>query len=62
MLIVLDTNVLVSAMLKRISKPAQILDAVLDGKIRLAVNEQIVEEHSEVLHRPKLKPPWKRQM
>jgi len=35
MLIVLDTNVLVSAMLKRTSKPAQILDAVLAGKIRL---------------------------
>lgn len=57
MLIVLDTNVLVSAMLKRISKPAQILDAVLEGKIRLVVNEQIFEEYSEVLHRPKLKIP-----
>jgi len=57
MSIVLDTNVLVSAMLKRISKPAQILDAVLEGKIRLVVNEQIFEEYSEVLHRPKLNIP-----
>lgn len=57
MLIVLDTNVLVSAMLKRISKPAQILDAVLEGKIKLVVNEQIFEEYSVVLHRPKLKIP-----
>jgi putative PIN family toxin of toxin-antitoxin system len=57
MLIVLDTNVFVSAMLKRISKPAQILEAVLEGKFKIVVNEQIFEEYSEVLHRPKLKIP-----
>lgn len=57
MLIVLDTNVLVSAMLKRAGKPAQILDAVLARKIELAVNEQIFNEYSEVLQRPKLKIP-----
>jgi putative PIN family toxin of toxin-antitoxin system len=57
MLIVLDTNVLVSAMLKRMSKPTQILDAVLEGKIKIVVNDRIFEEYSEVLHRPKLKIP-----
>ncbi len=58
MLIVLDTNVIVSALLKRMSKPAQILDAALDGKIKLVINEQIFKEYSEVLHRPKLNIPF----
>jgi predicted nucleic acid-binding protein len=39
MLIVLDTNVLVSSLLKRNSNPAIILNAVLEGKIRLAIDE-----------------------
>lgn len=60
MLIVLDTNIIVSALLKRTSKPAQILDAVLEGKIRLVINEQIFKEYSEVLHRPKLNIPFEK--
>jgi len=54
MLIVLDTNVLVSSLLKRNSNPAIILNAVLDGKIRLAIDERIFEEYTQVLHRPRL--------
>ena len=54
MLIVLDTNVLVSSLLKRHSNPAIILNAVLEGKIRLAIDEQIFEEYTQVLHRPRL--------
>ena len=54
MLIVLDTNVLVSSLLKRNSNPAIILNAVLEGKIRLAIDERIFEEYNQVLHRPRL--------
>lgn len=60
MLIVLDTNVLVSSLLKRNSKPAQILDAVLNGKIQLAIDERIFEEYTELLHRPKFNIPIER--
>jgi len=57
MRIVLDTNVLVSAMLKPMSKPGLILDAVLGGKLILVVNQAIFDEYSEVLSRPRLKIP-----
>jgi putative PIN family toxin of toxin-antitoxin system len=54
MLIVLDTNVLVSALLKRESNPAAILNAILENHIELAVDQRIFEEYREFLHRPKL--------
>ncbi len=57
MLIVLDTNVLVSSLLKRDSNPAIILNAVLEGKIRLAIDDRIFVEYTEVLHRPRLNIP-----
>lgn len=57
MLIILDTNVLVSAMLKRNSKPALIMNAILEGKIQLAIDERIFTEYTDVLHRPKLNIP-----
>ena len=57
MLIVLDTNVLVSSLLKRNSNPAIILNAVLEGKIRLAIDERIFEEYTQVLHRSRLNIP-----
>jgi putative PIN family toxin of toxin-antitoxin system len=55
MLIVLDTNVLVSGLLKKNSKPAKILDLVTDGKIQVAVDQRILSEYRQVLARPKLK-------
>jgi uncharacterized protein len=54
MLIVLDTNVLVSALLKRDGNPTTILKNVLEGGIRLAIDERIFEEYTRVLHRPRL--------
>lgn len=53
MKIVLDTNVLVSAFLKPWSNPAKILRLVLQGDVRIVVNEYILSEHLEVLTRPK---------
>lgn len=60
MLIVLDTNVLVSGLIKRNSKPEQIIDAILTGKIQLVLDERVFEEYHEVLHRPKLSIPTER--
>jgi putative PIN family toxin of toxin-antitoxin system len=57
MLIVLDTNVLVSALLKRDSYPDKVLDAILKGKLQIAVDERIIGEYTVVLHRPRLNIP-----
>jgi len=57
MLIVLDTNVLVSALLKRNSAPGKIIDAILEGKLRIAVDKRIIDEYAVVLHRPRLNIP-----
>jgi putative PIN family toxin of toxin-antitoxin system len=54
MLIVLDTNILVLSLLKRESKPAAILNNILEAQIELAIDQRIFEEYREVLHRPKL--------
>jgi predicted nucleic acid-binding protein len=43
-LIVLDTNVLVSALLKRNSPPGLILDLILSGEIQLALDRRIFHE------------------
>ena len=50
---VFDTNVLVSALLtKRADSPTVLLlDYVLDGKIVLLYNEDIIREYEDVLHR-----------
>jgi putative PIN family toxin of toxin-antitoxin system len=53
--IVLDTNVLVSAFLKPHSKPARILRLIIQGEIRIIINEAILAEYHEVLTRPSFK-------
>lgn len=50
---VVDTNVMVSAMLKNNSMPAQVLKEVLVGNINLLVNDDILSEYLEVLSRKK---------
>jgi len=49
---VIDTNVVVSAMLKRDSVPAKIIDLLLAGIIIPVFNEEILSEYEEVLLRP----------
>ena len=49
---VIDTNVIVSAMLKRDSLPAKIVDLMLTGIIIPLFNEEILGEYEEVLSRP----------
>ena len=50
---VIDTNVLVSAMLKWQSVPGSILEFSLEGIVVPVLNEEIVEEYKAVLERPK---------
>ncbi len=50
---VIDTNVLVSAMLKWTSVPGSIIEFTFSGVIIPVLNEKIVEEYREVLMRDK---------
>lgn len=50
---VIDTNVMVSAMLKNNSMPALVLKEVLVGNINLLINDDILSEYLEVLSRKK---------
>lgn len=50
---VIDTNVLVSAMLKWDSIPGNVMELVFTGSIVPVVNEEILREYREVLARPK---------
>lgn len=54
MIIVLDTNVVVSGVLNPHSKAATILRLVAEGKIRLAYDLRILSEYREVLYRSRL--------
>ena len=53
--IVLDTNVIISALLKEDSAPALILSLVLDGHVQLCMTEEIFAEYTGVLLREKFK-------
>jgi len=50
---VLDTNVLVSALLQPLGNPARILRLILERAVELALDERIMAEYAAVLARPK---------
>lgn len=50
---VIDTNVLVSAMLKWDSIPGNVMQLTFDGLIVPVLNQDIIKEYREVLSRPK---------
>ena len=52
---VIDTNVVVSGLLNPHGPSARVLDAVLDGRVKLVYDARILAEHRGVLHRPRLK-------
>ena len=52
---VLDTNVLVSAMLKNGSVPGQVVTEALTGEIIPVLNDDIIAEYEDVLNRPKFR-------
>jgi len=51
--VVVDTNVLVSALLWP-GNPSRILDAVLDNRLELCLSEELLAELRDVLNRPRL--------
>lgn len=51
--IVLDTNVLVSALWTSSSKPASILNAVISRRFTVCYDHRILNEYNRVLRRPK---------
>jgi uncharacterized protein len=53
--IVIDTNILVSALLKADSNPAIIMAMILDGRVILCLSPEIMAEYQGVLSRPKFK-------
>jgi putative PIN family toxin of toxin-antitoxin system len=53
--VVIDTNVLVSALLKSNSIPARIIAEALNGDIIPILNSEIIEEYADVLSRPKFR-------
>lgn len=57
MKVVLDTNVVVSAVLTPHGAPARVLDAVLAGAIEPALDDRILDEYRQVLARPKFRLP-----
>lgn len=52
-LVVLDTNILVSALLSPFGQPARVLDLVLAGEAHLVFDDRLMAEYREVLARPK---------
>jgi len=55
--VVLDTNVLVSALMTPSGNPAKIYKMFFTGDLGLVYNESILSEYDDVLHRPYLRIP-----
>ena len=55
MLVVLDTNVVVSGLLNGTGKPARVLDLALEGRFQLVYDNRILGEYEDVLARPELR-------
>ena len=53
MTIVVDTNIIVSGLIKSFSESSKIINLILSGKIRLAYDARILNEYEEVLKRKK---------
>jgi predicted nucleic acid-binding protein len=53
MIVVMDTNVLVSGLLSAHGMPARLLDLLTTGDLRVAYDDRIAAEYREVLARPR---------
>jgi uncharacterized protein len=51
--VVLDTNILVSALLQPLGPPAQVFVLALGGSIQLCVSGSVYAEYEEVISRPR---------
>lgn len=56
-LAVVDTNILVSALLKRGTPPAAVVGGIRSGALQPVVCREIIEEYTAVLARPRLRLP-----
>jgi uncharacterized protein len=54
MIVVIDTNVLVSGMINPHGPPGRLVDLLRSGALRLAVDDRILAEYVDVLHRQRL--------
>ncbi len=53
MRVVIDTNVIVSGLIKVEGAPAQIINLLLNGRITLLYDSRVLQEYVEVLYRKK---------
>jgi putative PIN family toxin of toxin-antitoxin system len=53
--VVLDTNIIVSALLQSLGPPAQVFVLALGGSLRLCVSGAIYAEYEEVISRPRFR-------
>jgi len=53
-LVVLDTNIIISAALVSVGKPAKIIELISDDNIALVYNDTILNEYKDVLSRERL--------
>ena len=51
--VVVDTNVLVSGLLRPFSPPGEIVRLISSGELRLCLDGRLIAEYTEVLQRPK---------
>lgn len=58
--IMLDANVIVSSLIKRNSKPALMMNSLLEDKVQLVIDKHILIEYNEVLYRLQLNIPFER--
>lgn len=54
MLVVVDTNVLVSGLLNGAGMPGKIIDLALENRFQVAYDDRILGEYEDVLARPEL--------
>ena len=53
--VVLDTNIIISALLQPLGPPAQIFVMALGGSVRMCMTGSVYAEYEEVIRRPRLK-------
>src|ERR1039457_3168342 len=51
--VVLDTNIIVSALLQPLGPPAQVVVLAIGGSIRLCISGSVYAEYEEVIRRPR---------
>ena len=53
--VVLDTNIIISALLQPLGPPAQIFVMALGGSVQMCMTGSVYAEYEEVIRRPRLK-------